>query len=96
MELFAFALDRAGRQPFSGAEALRIATLQSARAMGVEDRFGSIQTGKTADLVVLDGDPLQDYRLIGKPVQALFMDGKLQVNHCGLELTSTASLTGAA
>ena len=39
--------------------------------MGVEGRFGSIQPGKIADLVVLEGDPLQDFHLIGKPVQAL-------------------------
>jgi len=51
----------------------------------VDDRFGSIQTGKVADLVVLEGDPLQDFTLIGQPVQALFMDGRLAINRCGLE-----------
>ena len=70
---------------FSAADLLRTATIQSARSMGVEAQFGSIQTGKTADLVVLEGDPLQDFHLIGKPVKALFMDGKLVINRCGLE-----------
>ena len=53
--------------------------------MGLEAQFGSIQTGKVADLVIMDGDPLKDFHLIGKPVQALFMDGKLVVNRCGLQ-----------
>ncbi len=70
---------------FTAVDLLRAATIQSARAMGVDDRFGSICPGKAADLVVLDGDPLRDFHLIGQPVQALFMDGRLVVNRCGLE-----------
>lgn len=42
------------------AEALRDATLVPARAVGLGDRTGSIARGKTADLVVVDGDPLAD------------------------------------
>jgi hypothetical protein len=38
--------------------------------------------------VILDGDPLEDYRLIGSRVAALFMDGKLVINNCGLEVES--------
>jgi len=80
-----FMLNTDGKPAFTPADLLRTATIQSARSMGVEARFGTIQTGKTADLVVLDGDPLQDFHLIGKPVQALFMDGNLLINRCGLE-----------
>ena len=39
-------------------EALRSATLASARWMGVADSVGSIRVGQTADLVLLDADPL--------------------------------------
>jgi imidazolonepropionase-like amidohydrolase len=46
------------RVPFSGADACKIATLNSARSLGLEQAFGSIESGKTADLVILDGDPL--------------------------------------
>lgn len=74
-----------GRQ-LSGAEAVKIATINSARSMGLEKEFGSIETGKTADLVILDGDPLADFRLIGSRVAALFMDGALVINNCGLEV----------
>ncbi len=36
--------------------ALRAVTLDAARILGIEDRFGSIETGKVADLVLYDGD----------------------------------------
>jgi imidazolonepropionase-like amidohydrolase len=78
----------ADRVQFSGADAVRIATINSARSLGLEEEFGSIETGKTADLVILDGDPLENFRLIGSRVAALFMDGKLVINNCGLEVDS--------
>ncbi len=80
-----FVLNR-DQRIFTPADLLRAATIHSARSMGVADRFGSICAGKVADLVVLDGDPLQDITLVGRPVQALFMDGKLVINHCGLDV----------
>lgn len=42
------------------ADVLRIATLDSARVVGVEESTGSIAVGKDADLVLLDGNPLDD------------------------------------
>jgi imidazolonepropionase-like amidohydrolase len=78
----------ADRVRFSGAEAVKIATINSARSLGLEEEFGSIETGKTADLVILDGDPLEDFRLIGSRVAALFMDGVLVIDNCGLSVES--------
>lgn len=40
------------------ADALRAITLNPAEVLGVEDRLGSIEAGKDADLVLWDGDPL--------------------------------------
>jgi Tol biopolymer transport system component/imidazolonepropionase-like amidohydrolase len=48
---------RAGLTP---AQILHAATWQSAVAAHVENDLGSIEPGKVADLVVIDGDPLQD------------------------------------
>jgi imidazolonepropionase-like amidohydrolase len=78
----------ADRVPFSGAEAVKVATINSARSLGLDEEFGSIESGQTADLVILDGDPLEDFRLIGSRVAALFMDGRLVINNCGLEVES--------
>lgn len=39
-------------------KALRTIALDAARILGVEDRLGSLEKGKDADLLILDGDPL--------------------------------------
>jgi imidazolonepropionase-like amidohydrolase len=48
---------KAGMTP---AEAIRAATTDAARLMGWQDRVGTIEAGKFADLIAVDGDPLQD------------------------------------
>jgi imidazolonepropionase-like amidohydrolase len=49
-------------------EALRSATIEAARALGVEDVLGSIEPGKVADIVVLDTNPLEGVAALRKPV----------------------------
>jgi imidazolonepropionase-like amidohydrolase len=83
-----------GRQ-LNGVEAVKIATINSARSLGLDEDFGSIESGKRADLVILDGDPLEDFRLIGSRVEALFMDGALVINNCGLEVESNQERIGS-
>jgi imidazolonepropionase-like amidohydrolase len=39
--------------------ALRAVTLDAARVLGIADRFGSLEVGKVADLVLYDGDPFE-------------------------------------
>jgi adenine deaminase len=43
-------------------EALRSATLNGAKSLGMDRDIGTLQAGKLADLVVIDGNPLQDIR----------------------------------
>ncbi len=81
-----FTLNGAASPLFTPVDLLRTATIQSACSMGVDALYGSIRPGKVADLVVMEGDPLQDFHLIGQPVKALFMDGRLVINRAGLEM----------
>ena len=46
------------RAGLRNADILRMATLDAARALGMEKKAGSIAPGKAADLIVVDGDPL--------------------------------------
>ncbi len=46
------------RLGFPDYAALRGLTIEPARAIGIEDRVGSITVGKDADLVLYNGDPL--------------------------------------
>lgn len=45
---------------FSPLEALEAATIQAARALGVEKESGSIERGKRGDVLLLNADPLAD------------------------------------
>ena len=53
--------------------ALRLVTLNPAMQLGIDDRVGSIDEGKDADLTIWEGHPLS---MFGKPVQT-YVDGKL-------------------
>ena len=54
-----FAMNKVGLPP---ATVLKAATLNGARALGVADRLGSVEVGKLADLVIVEGNPLKDIR----------------------------------
>lgn len=57
-------------------EALRCATLNGARYLGLDGDLGSLAPGKLADLIVLDRDPLVDLRH-SDSVQLVMVNGRL-------------------
>jgi imidazolonepropionase-like amidohydrolase len=55
---------RLGQTPL---EAIRSATVVAAELMGWEDRVGSLQAGRYADLVAVDADPMADVEVMRRP-----------------------------
>ena len=53
--------------------ALKSVTLDAARLLGIDDRFGSLEAGKVADLVLYDGDPFEH----ATHVTHTLMDGRI-------------------
>lgn len=46
----------------SNHDALKVATINGASYLGMDDHIGSIEVGKLADLIVIDGNPLENLR----------------------------------
>jgi imidazolonepropionase-like amidohydrolase len=67
---------RAGREAgldISRTEALRWITAHPAWALGIQDRVGTLEPGKNADVVLWTGDPFSVYT----KAQRVWMDGAL-------------------
>jgi imidazolonepropionase-like amidohydrolase len=54
-------LAQAGLTPM---QALQAATSWAAECLGLGQELGTVEKGKLADLVVVDGDPLADLRIL--------------------------------
>ena len=54
--------------------ALRSVTLEPARAYGLDDRYGSLESGKVANVVIWSGDPFE----LSNGVEAVFIRGQEQ------------------
>lgn len=64
---------RAGLTPLG---AIQTATINPALSLKQEGKFGSIEKGKVADLIILDGNPLEDIAAIDK-ISAVVVRGSL-------------------
>lgn len=72
-------LVRAGLTPM---QAIQAATINGARLLRVDQRYGSLEGGKTADFLILNADPLADITNSRK-IDSVWMNGK-QVDRAAL------------
>jgi len=61
---------------FTPMESLQTATSNPAKFLGVESSYGSVESGKVADLVVLSANPLNDIHNVGE-ISAVIANGRL-------------------
>ncbi len=64
---------------FSNVDALRSATTVAAECLGLQDRTGRLAPGYEADLVVVEGNPLEDIRAV-QDVTIVISNGKVALN----------------
>ena len=60
----------AGMDPFAALQAI---TINAAKHAGIEDRVGSLEVGKDADIVITDGCPFE----VSTKVECVLIDGKV-------------------
>ena len=75
----AFELELMVRAGCSPMEALLAATRFGSEALGMERELGGIEAGKLADLVIVDGNPLQDIRILqdGSKIRFVMKGGQV-------------------
>ena len=78
----------------SPGEALRTATYNPAKFLGQLERFGTIEKGKVADLVLLDANPLEDIHNTQK-IQAVVLNGRYLDRHALDKLLADAAATAS-
>ncbi len=75
-------------------DALRASTIGPAKFFGSEQEWGSVEAGKVADLVILDGNPLQDISHV-RDISAVIVRGRL-FDRAALDALLAEAATAAA
>ncbi|MFF2813563.1 amidohydrolase family protein [Streptomyces sp. NPDC058000] len=75
---YAESLDWFTRAGLPAEDVLRIATVESARALGLGERTGLLEPGRDADLLVVPGDPREDLTALRHP-RAVVSGGRWHV-----------------
>jgi len=65
------------RNGMAPGDAVRSGTSEAARLAGVFDQVGSVEPGKLADLIVVDGNPLEDISVLQHKVQLVMKGGTI-------------------
>jgi len=67
----------------STSECIEAATLRAAKSMWIGDRTGSLETGKRADMLILNRDPLSDITVLTQPgvFENVYVDGQARLEN---------------
>ena len=76
----AYEMELLARLDISNMDILKMATINSARCVGVEKDYGSIEVGKQADLVCLNENPLENISNVRK-INKVIQSGKIVVDN---------------
>ena len=59
-------------------EAIQVSTMNSAKLLRMDSMIGSLEAGKLADFLVVDGNPLENIAILQKPdaIQSVILGGK--------------------
>jgi hypothetical protein len=72
-------LEEAGIHPL---EVIKMATVNGAKLLGLEDRLGRVRQGFIADLLIINGNPVENLRLLNPSgTDVLTYDGKVVDNY---------------
>ena len=90
-EDLAFQAARSARVGLDDRLAMRAITLEPARALGIDDRVGSLEVGKDADLVIKKGSLLD----VTTPVDLVLIEGRVAYQRSGVNLVEEHEPGGA-
>jgi imidazolonepropionase-like amidohydrolase len=63
----------------SSMDAIRAGTINAALALGMQDQIGTIEVGKLADILVVNGNPIADIQVLQDPdrLEVIMKDGQI-------------------
>lgn len=67
---------------FKPMEAIKAATMIGSEAIGLNDKIGTLEEGKLADILLVEGDPSRDIKVLGDAtnIKLVMKEGIIQVN----------------